>query len=87
MTEIKHGNQKSFNKSLCLSIVLGVSQFGQFIVFAVVFYAAGFWRMEYNLGILEVFTALFALIFGIYGAGMANQLVGDISKAKAAAQR
>jgi ATP-binding cassette subfamily B (MDR/TAP) protein 1 len=87
MDSIKANSQKAFKKSLCLSILLGFSQFGQFIVFAIIFYAAGVWRQKYNLDMEKLFTAIFSLIFGVYGAGMANQFIGDIGKAKKAAQK
>ena len=87
MESIKIGNQKSFKKNLCLSILLGISQFGQFIVFAIIFYAAGVWREKYNLDMGDMFTAIFSLIFGVYGAGMANQFIGDIGKAQKASQK
>jgi ATP-binding cassette subfamily B (MDR/TAP) protein 1 len=85
MSSIKIGNKKTFKKNLCLSIMLGVSQFGQFIVFAIIFYAAGVWREKYGLDMMKLFTAIFSLIFGVYGAGMANQFIGDVGKAQAAA--
>ena len=85
MESIKIGNKKTFKKNLCLSIMLGISQFGQFIVFALIFYAAGVWREKYGLDMMKLFTAIFSLIFGVYGAGMANQFIGDIGKAQNAA--
>ena len=87
MESIKMGSKKAFKKNLCLSIMLGVSQFGQFIVFAIIFYAAGVWRQKYDLDMEKLFTAIFALIFGVYGAGMANQFIGDIGKAQRSAQK
>lgn len=87
MNSIQSVSKKAFKKSLCISILLGVSQFGQFIVFAIIFYASGVWREKYNLDMEKMFTAIFALIFGVYGAGMANQFIGDIGKAQAAAAK
>ena len=80
-------NKKNFNKNFCLGIVLGISQFGQFAVFAATFYFAGVWREKYNLNMEKIMTALFSLMFGVYGAGMANQFIGDIGKAKLATNK
>ena len=87
MDSIQAGSKKSSLKSLFLSFLLGVSQFGQFFVFAAVFYAAAYWKDKYNLKMDEFFTSLFALFFGVYGAGMANQFMGDLGKAKKASKR
>ena len=87
MSSIQINSKKAFKKSLCLSILLGFSQFGQFIVFAIVFYASGVWREKYNLDMEKLFTAIFALIFGVYGAGMANQFIGDVGKARKASEK
>ena len=83
----KKTNKKNFSKNFCLSIALGFSQFGQFSVFAATFYFAGVWRQKYDLNMEKIMTALFSLIFGVYGAGMANQFIGDIGKAKLAANQ
>ena len=84
MNSIQISNKKQYKKNLCMSILLGVSQFGQFIVFAIIFYAAGVWRQKYGLDMADLFIAIFALIFGVYGAGMANQFIGDVGKAQKA---
>lgn len=85
--DVKKITQKNFTKHFILSIALGISQFGQFAVFAATFYFAGVWRQNHDLNMEKVMTALFSLIFGVYGAGMANQFIGDIGKAKLAANR
>ena len=71
-------------RSLLLSLLLGVSQFGQFLLFAAVFYATAFWKDKYHIQMDELFISLFALFFGVYGAGLANQFIGDIGKARKA---
>ena len=87
MESIQISNKKQYNKNLCMSILLGISQFGQFIVFAIIFYAAGVWREKYGLNMADLFIAIFALIFGVYGAGMANQFIGDVGKAQKAGSK
>jgi hypothetical protein len=87
MESIRVNSKKSSMKSLFLSLLLGFSQFGQFFVFAAVFYAAAYWKDKYNLKMDEFFISLFALFFGVYGAGMANQFMGDLGKAKKASKK
>lgn len=70
-----------------LSFCLGVSQFGTYFLFAAVFYAAGHWIEKYHLDMSRLFMALFALFFGVMGASMANQFLGDLGKSKQAADK
>ena len=81
---LKASHKRLFKQELCLSIVLGVSQFSQFGIFALIFYAAGVWRTKHNLNMGDMFTAIFSLIFGVMGIGMANQILGDVGQAKKA---
>ena len=87
MEDVKVGDKKVFRRKVCFSFLLGVSQFGQFVVFGLIFYAAAVWRINYNLDMEKLFTAIFALIFGVYGAGMANHFVGDVGKMQIASKK
>lgn len=86
INQIKVEDKRSALKRNIMGLLMGFSQFGQFIVFALVFYYAGVWREKYDLNMQNVFIAIFALIFGVYGAGMANQFLGDMKVAKVSAE-
>lgn len=73
-------------KDLVFSFLLGLSQFGQYFMFAAVFYAAGHWIVDYDLDMQRLFMALFALFFGVMGASMANQFLSDLGKANQSSQ-
>lgn len=69
---------------MILSFLLGFSQFGQFLIFGSVYMAIAYWHEKYNIKMSDFYTGLFALFYGVYGAGMANQFMGDIGKAQSA---
>ena len=87
MRSVLESSKKTSARSLWLSLLLGISQFGQFFLFAAVFYASAYWKDKYNMQMDELFISLFALFFGVYGAGMANQFMGDIGKARNASRK
>mmetsp|Transcript_41198 Transcript_41198/g.62686 ORF Transcript_41198/g.62686 Transcript_41198/m.62686 type:complete len:138 (-) Transcript_41198:759-1172(-) len=75
----------------------GMGQFGQYLVFAILFYAAAVildnHKDEFNddgtpkLDPADVFSALFAMFFAANQAGMAGAFGPDMAKAAAAAER
>jgi ATP-binding cassette, subfamily B (MDR/TAP), member 1 len=50
--------------------MFGISQFSMFGVYALVFYIGAVFTKEIGLDYLSLFRALFAIMFGAYGAGM-----------------
>lgn len=44
-------------------------------------------QIKYNLSNADLFVSMFAIIFGGFGAGMANQFIGGLGEAKAASIR
>lgn len=54
------------------SALLSVSQMTQFIVYAVVFWVGAVFVKDYGLTFSNLMVAIFSLLFGAYGAGMAN---------------
>ena len=57
----------------------------QFIVYAVVFWVGAVFVKDFGLTFDNLMAAIFSLLFGAFGAGMANQFMGDTGKAKASA--
>ena len=63
----------------------GISQGAQYICYGVSFYVAGVFIAEDLLGQNEMFRAVFALMFGAYGAGQAQSFAPDMGAGNAAA--
>ena len=86
--QIAEEDRKSVISSTWLnSFLFGVSQFGQFLIFGVVFRVGVQFQIDYNLNNNDLFVSMFAIIFGGFGAGMANQFIGGIGEAKASSVR
>ena len=77
-------SKENINRNLMLSFLMSFSQFAQFLLFGVVYIAFAYWHSKYNISISDFYTGVFALFYGVFGAGMANQFLGDIGKAQAA---
>jgi len=77
----------SIKSSWISGFLFGFSQFSQFLIYAVIFRVGAKFQTEYGLNMKEFFVALFAIIFGGYGAGMANQFLGGLGEAKGAATK
>ena len=86
METVRQKSRETSKKNLCLGVILGISQIGQFVVFGVIFYASGIWRVKYDLDMEKVFIAMFTLIFGVIGASSTGNMVGDLGAAKKAAK-
>lgn len=73
---------------LWIGVAFGISQFGQYFVFAAMFYGAGK-LMEANKDIEmdDIMIALMAIMFGSSQAGSAAAFGPDMGKALAAAKR
>lgn len=78
---------RSIRRSWIGGFLFGFSQFSQFLIYAVIFRVGAKFQVDYGLDMKEFFIALFAIIFGGYGAGMANQFLGGIGEAKGAASK
>ena len=72
-------------KGVISSLVMAFSQMGLFVVYGLVFYI-GYKFIErgyHNLD--QMLVSMFAIMFGAYGAGMANQFLGNLAEAKVSA--
>ena len=74
-----------FKKGLLGTVLTSMSQMSMFVVYAILFYLGAIFQRDRGLSFTNMMTAMFALIFGAYGAGMANQFLGSIGAAKASA--
>jgi len=81
---IMKGKGSLLKQSLITGITFGFSQFIMFITYAVVFYAGGSFIIQGTLTFGNMMRAMFSIIFAAFGAGQAQQYVGDYSKAKIA---
>ena len=79
--------RKSLRKSWVGSFAFGISQFSMFLIYAVIFRVGAKFQKDYGLEPRDFFIALFSIIFGGYGAGMANQFLGGLGEAKIAANK
>ena len=84
MASIRTHSKKHTLRGVLISFLLALSQFGQFFILASVFYKTAYWKDEYDLHMDKMYMSLFAMFYGIYGAGMANHFLGDFGKAKKA---
>lgn len=68
------------------AFLLGFSQFGMFFVYALLFFIGAVFRKKNGLSYQDLMIAMFSVIFGSYGAGMANQFLGNLPAAQRAAK-
>jgi ABC-type multidrug transport system fused ATPase/permease subunit len=88
-------NKLSLSANIKVGIAFGITQLSQFVVFAAMFYAAGIIinnggfddKGQPNVSVENVFTAVFAIMFGASHAGTASVMGPDIGKATASADR
>ena len=77
----------SITKVSINSVIYAVGQFGMFAVYALTFYAGSEFVTKYGLRFEDLFTALFAIIFAAFGAGMSQQFAGNVGEAQMAAKK
>lgn len=56
-----------------------------FVIFALVFYIGTLFVRKYNLDFVDVFTAIYALIFAAMTAGNNTQMMPDLASCKTSA--
>lgn len=59
----------------------------QFVIYAIVFLVGAYLVRNGTINFSDLMVCQFSILFGAYGAGMANQYMGDIGKAKNAAKK
>jgi len=88
-------HKKAMFRSITSGAAFGFSQFSQYLVFAIMFYAGGAIiknsidedNGEIKIEPENIFIALFAIMFGANAAGNAASFGPDMGKAEAAAQK
>jgi ATP-binding cassette subfamily B (MDR/TAP) protein 1 len=75
-----------FLKGNLAGLSLGFSQMMMFAIYAIVFYIGAIFHRDTGLGIKDMFTAIFAIMFASFGAGNNNQFMVDIGSAQNAAK-
>ena len=79
--------KKKIKGAICSSTLLAFSQFIQFVVYGLLFYVGAIFVRDNGLSFTNLMIAMFGLMFGAYGAGMANQFMGNIGAAQASSKR
>lgn len=74
-----------FKAGIIGAFFASISQMSMFVVYAIIFYVGAILQRDDGLSFINLLTAMFSLIFGAYGAGMANQFLGNIGEAQASA--
>ena len=85
--KIESYQKLKLKKSFWISILIAFSQFAQFEVYAILFYSGATFVRDYGLTFTNLMVSIFSLMFGAYGAGVANQYMGNIAKARASSKR
>lgn len=67
------------------SFWFGVGMWGQFQLYAFVFYMGAIWTRDYDLGFQPLFRSLFAILFCAFGAGFSQNGAGDVGEASRSA--
>lgn len=77
--------QTNLRKAHCIGFWFGFSQFVQYGVFALLYWAGAMFNFhDPTTSGEDVFLATFAMMFGAFAAGQANQFGPDMGKAKKA---
>lgn len=66
-------------------LLFGSSQLVMFVVFALVFYIGTIFVKNYGVSFVDVFTAIYALIFAAMTAGNNSQMMPDLAACKTSA--
>ena len=69
------------------SFLFGFSQFAVFLIYAIIFKVGAKFQVEFDLSSRDFFIALFCLMLGGYGAGMAGQFLSGVGEAQASARK
>ena len=74
---LKSGNIAGF--------LFGASQLVMFIIFALVFYIGTLFVRKYGIDFVDVFTAIYAILFAAMTAGNNTQMMPDLASCKTSA--
>lgn len=74
---VKSGNLAGF--------LFGASQLVMFVIFALVFYIGTLFVKRYGINFVDLFTAIYALIFAAMTAGNNSQMMPDLASCKSSA--
>jgi len=78
---------KANRQSQLIGFCFGFSQFVQYAVWAVIYYAAAEFMVHYGTMGEEAFICQFAIMFGAFAAGQAQMFGPDMGKGKQAATK
>ena len=65
--------KEKMKKGFISSILLSISQMAMFVVYGVVFLIGAKFVKDGRISFTDLMIATFTILFGAYGAGMANQ--------------
>ena len=73
---------KLASKVNMIGFIFGMSQFIQFAVIGLLFYAGAYFHIEYGGNSQDIFVAIFSMVFGAMSCGQAQQFAPDLGKAR-----
>jgi ATP-binding cassette subfamily B (MDR/TAP) protein 1 len=79
--------KKSNKLAWPISFLFGFSQFTQFLVYAILFRVGAKFQVDYGLTMRDFFIAMFCIMFGAMGTGMASQFMSTAGEAKIASEK
>lgn len=62
-------------------LAFGFSQIAMFIVYGLQFWLAAIFAREYGTPVLDMFTAMFGVLYAAFGAGNNAAFMGDVGAA------
>lgn len=65
----------------------GFSNIVMYMVFAILFYVSAVFHKEYDTKVVNMFSAIFAIMYSAFGAGNNNQFMVDVGAAYNAAKK
>eukprot|EP01016_Furgasonia_blochmanni_P035226 TRINITY_DN3880_c0_g1_i16.p1 TRINITY_DN3880_c0_g1~~TRINITY_DN3880_c0_g1_i16.p1 ORF type:complete len:952 (+),score=286.58 TRINITY_DN3880_c0_g1_i16:120-2858(+) len=79
--------QQATRRGIVAGIMFGFSQFTMFGTYAYIFYIGALFTVDQGLGLEDMFTSIFGIIFAAFGSGQATQFMGDVGGAQNALER
>ena len=84
--KLEKAREFAFKKGSKSGVMFGIGQFLIYAVYAAVFYVGAYFMYKGRINFLDMYTAVFALMFAAFGSGGALQYMPDVGKAKVGAK-
>jgi ATP-binding cassette subfamily B (MDR/TAP) protein 1 len=84
--KVQEPMRRAKKKGIQSGLAFGFSQMQIFLIYAVVFYVGAVLHKYQGLSVLDMFTAIFGIMFATFGMGNNQQFAGDVGAAKNSAK-